>query len=73
MFDKKKAFTVSRIVTLGLWELFVTVGSGVPGCAFVIYGFDKYVTIVSIAQYGDSIPRELLLRNLMSWGLVEVY
>lgn len=57
-----------RIVTLGLWELFLAVGSGIPGCTFVIDGFGKYVIIVSTAQYGENIPRELLLRNVMSWG-----
>ncbi|QBZ66304.1 hypothetical protein PoMZ_13277, partial [Pyricularia oryzae] len=57
-----------RIVTLGLWELFLAVGSGIPGCTFVINGFGKYAIIVSTAQYGENIPRELLLRNVMSWG-----
>ncbi|KAI6264324.1 hypothetical protein MCOR26_011430 [Pyricularia oryzae] len=55
----------AKLSHVGLWELFVAVGSAIPGCTFVIDGFDECINIDIGAQYCDNIPRELFLRDLM--------
>jgi hypothetical protein len=51
---------------LGLWELFVAVGSAVEGCTFVMDGFDECIDIDTGARYHHDDPRNLFLRDLVS-------
>ncbi|KAK3357803.1 ankyrin repeat and SOCS box protein 7 [Lasiosphaeria hispida] len=51
---------------LGLWELFVAVGSAVEGCTFVVDGFDECTDIDTGARYHRDDPRNHFLRDLVS-------
>jgi len=58
--DKEKTLT-----QIGLWELFVAVGEAVPGCTFVVDGFDECTNINSGMRYHQNDPRGYFLRDLM--------
>jgi ankyrin repeat protein len=50
---------------LELWQLFVTVGESIPGCTFVVDGFDECTHIDSGAHYHKNDPRNYFFRDLL--------
>ena len=51
---------------LELWQLFVSIGEGVPGCTFILDGFDECIDINSGVQYHTNDPRSDFLGDLIS-------
>ncbi|KAI9733106.1 MAG: hypothetical protein M1834_003653 [Cirrosporium novae-zelandiae] len=50
---------------LELWQLFDMVGESIPGCTFVVDGFDECTYINSGPQYHTQDPRKYFLRDLV--------
>ena len=66
------AFFASRpskdqiLTHLELWQLFDCIGEGIPGCTFILDGFDECVDINCGVQYHTNDPRSDFLRDLLS-------
>lgn len=50
---------------LGLWELFVVIGESIPGCTFIVDGFDECTHVDSGARYHQNDPRNYFLREML--------
>ncbi|KAH8901577.1 ankyrin, partial [Thozetella sp. PMI_491] len=54
------------ILTHGeLWDLFIAVGEAIPGCIFIVDGFDECTSIDSGTGYHRHDPRGYFLRDLV--------